>query len=155
MINFQRPAFPDLNICIRSYCLSSELYTATALVCSKRSDSGAKWRKRWNVEGDWGEFLLHRCYFFALLFSSHRSSLSERLERATTALEVKQHSGKQKLLKTSVHINFILSISYLSASCWHLIVKWPLMSRYILRFWTVIIITWISLNWGYVPHILL
>ena len=34
------------------------------------------------VEGT-GELLLPRCYFFALLFTSHRSPLSERLEQAS------------------------------------------------------------------------
>ena len=49
MINFQRPAFQDLNnfcnkrFCIRSYCLSSELHIiATALETQEQADNYCK-----------------------------------------------------------------------------------------------------------------
>ena len=59
------------------------------LACSKRSDSAERCevKKAMKVEGDWRErcspLLLPRFYFFALLFTSHRSPLSERLELAS------------------------------------------------------------------------
>ena len=62
------------------------------IVCSKRSDSGERCevKKAMKSRGDWGErcgfplspLPLPRFYFFALLFTSHSSPLSERLEQA-------------------------------------------------------------------------
>ena len=59
------------------------------VACSKRSDSGerCKAKKAMKSRGELGRevrepLLLPRFYFFALLFSSHRSPLSERLEQA-------------------------------------------------------------------------
>ena len=52
---------------------ASHVTPPRVLACSKRSDSG----ERCEVK------ILPRFYFFALLFSSHRSPLSERLEQAT------------------------------------------------------------------------
>ena len=58
MINFQRPAFQDLNnfcnkrFCIRSYCLSSELYIiATALETQEQADNYCthKFYPHWSV----------------------------------------------------------------------------------------------------------
>ena len=58
MINFQRPAFQDLNnlcnkrFCIRSYCLSSELYIiATALETQEQADNYCKHKfyPHWSV----------------------------------------------------------------------------------------------------------
>ena len=53
------------------------------LACSKRSDSGERCevKKARKVEGD-SPLPLPRFYFFALLFTWHRSPLSERLEQA-------------------------------------------------------------------------
>ena len=45
------------------------------VACSKRLDSGERCRVK-------KALLLPRFYFFALLFTSHRSPLSERLEQA-------------------------------------------------------------------------
>jgi len=70
------------------------LKTATEIVklaCSKRSDSGERCevKKAMKSRGGLGKevfplspLLLPRFYFFALLFTSHRSPLSERLEQA-------------------------------------------------------------------------
>ena len=56
------------------------------IVCSKRSDSGERCevKKAMKSRGGLGRevLLLPRFYFFALLFTSHRSPLSERLEQA-------------------------------------------------------------------------
>ena len=56
------------------------------LACSKRSDSGERCevKKAMKSRGGLGRevLLLPRFYFFALLFTSHRSPLSERLEQA-------------------------------------------------------------------------
>ena len=59
------------------------------VACSKRSDSGerCKVKKAMKSRGGLGRevrepLLLPRFYFYALLFSSHRSPLSERLEQA-------------------------------------------------------------------------
>ena len=66
------------------------------LACSKRSDSGERWeggevKKAMKSRGGLGREVrvfplpplpLLRFYFFALLFTSHRSPLSERLEQA-------------------------------------------------------------------------
>ena len=65
------------------------------LACSKRSDSGERcevkkaMKSRGGLEREVREphltspLLLPRFYFFALLFTSHRSPLSERLEQAS------------------------------------------------------------------------
>ena len=55
------------------------------LACSKRSDSGERCgvKKAMKSRGGLGRpLLLPRFYFFAFLFTSHRSPLSERLEQA-------------------------------------------------------------------------
>ena len=57
------------------------------LACSKRSDSGERCevKKAMKSRGGLGREVplpLPRFYFFALLFISHRSPLSERLEQA-------------------------------------------------------------------------
>ena len=58
MINFQRPAFQDLNnfcnkrFCMRNYCLSSELYIiATALETQEQADNYCKHKfyPHWSV----------------------------------------------------------------------------------------------------------
>ena len=53
------------------------------LACSKRSDSGERCGVKKAMKSRGGPLLLPRFYFFALLFTSHRSPLSERLEQAT------------------------------------------------------------------------
>ena len=55
------------------------------LACSKRSDSGERCevKKAMKSRGELGREVLPRFYFFALLFTSHRSPLSERLEQAS------------------------------------------------------------------------
>ena len=66
------------------------LLAVNFLACSKRSDSGERYRvkKAMKSRGGLGRevplspLLLPRFYFFALLFTSHRSPLSERLEQA-------------------------------------------------------------------------
>ena len=70
-------------------CQANEFSKTTnyrLLACSKRSDSGERCevKKAMKVEGGLGRevLLLPRFYFFALLFTSHRSPLSERLEKA-------------------------------------------------------------------------
>ena len=62
--------------------------SSVPLACSKRSDSGERCRvkKAMKSRGGLGRevpLLLPRFYFFALLFTSHRSPLSERLEQAS------------------------------------------------------------------------
>ena len=59
------------------------------LACSKRSDSGERCgvKKAMNSRG--GPLLLPRFYFFALVFTSHRSPLSERLEQAIVKSYIK------------------------------------------------------------------
>ena len=61
-------------------CVSS---STQALACSRRSDSGewCKVKKGMNSRG--GTLPLPCFYFFAVLFTSHCSPLSERLEQAT------------------------------------------------------------------------
>ena len=69
------------------------MITCWILVCSKRSDSGERCevKKAMKSRGGLGRevreplspLLLPRFYFFALLFTSHRSPLSERLEQAS------------------------------------------------------------------------
>ena len=66
---------------------------ALILACSKRSDSGERCevKKAMKSRGELGREVrfplsplpLPRFYFFALLFTSHRSPLSERPEQAT------------------------------------------------------------------------
>ena len=50
-----------------------------SLACSKRSDSGERCEVKKAMKSRGG---LPCFYFFALLFTSHRSPLSERLEQA-------------------------------------------------------------------------
>ena len=55
------------------------------IVCSKRSDSGERCEVKKAMKSRGGPYFLYylpRFYFFALLFTSHRSPLSERLEQA-------------------------------------------------------------------------
>ena len=53
------------------------------LACSKRSDSGERCEVKKAMKSRGGSpLLLPRFYFFALLFTSHRAPLSERLEQA-------------------------------------------------------------------------
>ena len=60
--------------------------SATEVACSKRSDSGERCeiKKAMKSRGGLSPLPLPRFYFFALLFTSRRSPLSERLEQATT-----------------------------------------------------------------------
>ena len=58
----------------------AEILVSVLLACSKHSDSGAV-------------LLLPRFYFFALLFTSHRSPLSEHLEQATVLLALVRFVG--------------------------------------------------------------
>ena len=64
---------------------------AKKLACSKRSDSGEQCevKKAMKSRGGLGRepLLLPRFYFFVLLFTSHRSPLSEHLEQATKKRE--------------------------------------------------------------------
>ena len=55
------------------------LLVEQSIACSKPSDSGERCEVKIAMESRGG---LPRCYFFELLFSSHRSPLSERLEQA-------------------------------------------------------------------------
>ena len=59
------------------------------IACSKRSDSGERCevKKAMKSRGDW--LLLPSFYFFALLFTSQRSPLSERLEQANAGRALK------------------------------------------------------------------
>ena len=54
--------------------------TSVIVACSKRSDSGERCEVKKAMKSRGG---LPRFYFFALLFSSHRSPLSECLEQAS------------------------------------------------------------------------
>ena len=73
-------------------------YDSATVACSKRSDSGERCevKKAMKSRGGLGSevreplspLLLPRFYFFALLFTSHRSSLSERLEQATATVNI-------------------------------------------------------------------
>ena len=75
------------------------------IACSKRSDSGERCRvkKAMKSRGGLG-ILLPRFYFFALLFTSHRSPLSERLEQAK--FKTKLDQGKSsKICKTVLWLN--------------------------------------------------
>ena len=56
------------------------------LACSKRSDSGERCEVKKAMKSR-GGLPLPRFYFFALLFTSHRSPLSERLEQANVHQE--------------------------------------------------------------------
>ena len=61
------------------------------LACSKRSDSGERCEVKKAMKSRGGLYFLYylpRFYFFALLFTSHRSPLSERMEQATTKCAV-------------------------------------------------------------------
>ena len=66
------------------------MITCWILVCSKRSDSGERCevKKAMKSRGGLGALPLPRFYFFALLFTSHRSPLSERLEQAKQCWEL-------------------------------------------------------------------
>ena len=73
-------------------------YDSATVACSKRLDSGERCevKKAMKSRGGLGRevreplspLLLPRFYFFALLFTSHRSSLSERLEQATATVNI-------------------------------------------------------------------
>ena len=67
------------------------------VACSKRSDSGEQCevKKAMKSRGGNGESSapLPRFYFFALLFTSHRSPLSERLEQASLVVNVNVLEG--------------------------------------------------------------
>ena len=66
----------------------STIFSLIFLACSKRSDSGERCevKKAMKSRGGLGREVpplpIPRFYFFALLFTSHRSPLSERLEQA-------------------------------------------------------------------------
>ena len=60
--------------------LRCDTWDVRKLACSKRSDSGERCEVKKAMKS--GPLLLPRFYFFALLFTSHRSPLSERLEQA-------------------------------------------------------------------------
>ena len=63
----------------------------TSLACSKRSDSGERCRvkKAMTSRGGLGrEVSSSLAFFFAFLFTSHRSPLSERLEQAKTSQDL-------------------------------------------------------------------
>ena len=72
------------------------------VACSKRSDSGERCevKKAMKSKGGLGResagtlspLLLPRFYFFALLFTSPRSPLSERLEQATKFPDLHRYS---------------------------------------------------------------
>ena len=64
-------------------CVSS---STQALACSRRSYSGKRYEVTKEMKTRGGTLPLPRCYFFALLFTSHRPPLPERLEQATQAL---------------------------------------------------------------------
>ena len=70
---------------------------------------GAKYRERWKVEG---ELPLARFYFFALIFTSHRFPLSERLEQATRSLPYKNATRLFQLLERRSHIREKFTRSY-------------------------------------------
>ena len=63
---------------------------------SKRSDSGERCRVKKAMKSIVSLLLLPRFYFFALLFTSHRSPLSERLEQANS--QVSEASQKRDRL---------------------------------------------------------
>ena len=87
-----------LHTCIHHKCVSSmHAYAAfSSVACSKRSDSGERCevKKAMKSRGELGREVrfplsplpLPRFYFFALLFTSHRSPLSERLEQAISSV---------------------------------------------------------------------
>ena len=68
------------------WCTCEVVVLLIKLACSKRSDSGERCgvKKAMESRGGLGRapLLLPRFYFFALLFTSHRSRLSERMEQA-------------------------------------------------------------------------
>ena len=73
---------------------SISLRTTADLACSKRSDSGERCEVKKAMKSRGGletPLLLPRVYFFALLFTSHRSPLSERLEQATADSRIERN----------------------------------------------------------------
>ena len=79
---------------IKHLTTASEIKSCQGLACSKRSDSGERCgvKKAMKSRGGLGRevspLLLPRFYFFALLFTSHRSPLSERLEQAKSRINL-------------------------------------------------------------------
>ena len=80
-------------------------YVITVVACSKRSDSGERCRVKKAIKSRGGlgreglsPLPLPRFYFLALLFTSHRSPLSERLEQAITVVE-----NNKDIVKITVH----------------------------------------------------
>ena len=73
---------------------SISLRTTADLACSKRSDSGERCEVKKAMKSRGGletPLLLPRVYFFALLFTSHRSPPSERLEQATADSRIERN----------------------------------------------------------------
>ena len=68
-----------------NFLITSVNCTSSSLACSRRSDSGEQYGVKKAMKSRGGPLLLPRFYFFALLFTSHRSPLSERLEQATSS----------------------------------------------------------------------
>ena len=69
--------------CEQSLIFLCKVTTRKTLACSKRSDSGERCEVKKAMKSRGGPLLLPRFYFFALLLTSHRSPLSERLEQAS------------------------------------------------------------------------
>ena len=80
-----------IQIFVKTFTRNKPIEAPMVLACSKRSDSGERCevKKAMKSRGGLGREVprsplpLPRFYFFALLFTSHRSPLSERLEQAT------------------------------------------------------------------------
>ena len=70
----QQRLHTDCSTCGLSFCHIK--LTTINIACSKRSDSGEQFEVKKAIKS-------RRGIFFALLFTSHRSPLSERLEQAT------------------------------------------------------------------------
>ena len=73
---------------------SISLRTTADLACSKRSDSGERCEVKKAMKSRGGletPLLLPRVYFFALLFTSHRSPLSGRLQQATADSRIERN----------------------------------------------------------------
>ena len=68
-----------------NFLITSIICTSSSLACSKGSDSGERCGVKKAMKSRGGPLLLPRFYFFALLFTSHRSPLSECLEQATSS----------------------------------------------------------------------
>ena len=84
------PPGEDLHSCpsLSKMVLETACRTGVALACSKSSDSGERCevKKAMKSRGGLSPLPLPRFYFFALLFTSHRSPVSERLEQARVVL---------------------------------------------------------------------